>query len=85
MLVCTVIGDVRGKYQAMIENAAPSEYGSCLSVAQDSQWLFLVFQAQLPELDTTESSRVLAFISWLREQRPFFPTLYIIRLVVVSD
>ncbi|XP_066471311.1 protein transport protein Sec24A isoform X2 [Tiliqua scincoides] len=33
----------------------------------------------LPELDTAESSRVLAFISWLREQRPFFPILYIIR------
>nr|XP_056715090.1 protein transport protein Sec24A [Euleptes europaea] len=35
--------------------------------------------AHLSELDTIESSRVLAFISWLREQRPFFPTLYIIR------
>ncbi|XP_061473122.1 protein transport protein Sec24A isoform X2 [Rhineura floridana] len=35
--------------------------------------------AQLPELDTAESSRVLAFISWLREQRPFFPILYILR------
>uniref|UniRef100_A0A8C5QJD4 SEC24 homolog A, COPII coat complex component n=1 Tax=Leptobrachium leishanense TaxID=445787 RepID=A0A8C5QJD4_9ANUR len=34
---------------------------------------------QLPELDTPESSRAIAFISWLREQRPFFPTLYIIR------
>ncbi|XP_063303539.1 protein transport protein Sec24A isoform X1 [Pelobates fuscus] len=34
---------------------------------------------QLPELDTAESSRAVAFISWLREQRPFFPTLHIIR------
>uniref|UniRef100_A0A670J1Q0 SEC24 homolog A, COPII coat complex component n=1 Tax=Podarcis muralis TaxID=64176 RepID=A0A670J1Q0_PODMU len=34
---------------------------------------------QLPELDTAESSRMLAFISWLREQRPFFPILYILR------
>lgn len=33
----------------------------------------------LPELDTVESSRVRVFISWLREQRPFFPILYIIR------
>ncbi|KAE8614186.1 hypothetical protein XENTR_v10008029 [Xenopus tropicalis] len=34
---------------------------------------------QLPELDTAESARAIAFISWLREQRPFFPTLHIIR------
>ncbi|XP_068134016.1 protein transport protein Sec24A [Hyperolius riggenbachi] len=34
---------------------------------------------QLPELDTPDSSRLNAFISWLREQRPFFPTLHIIR------
>ncbi|XP_053319482.1 protein transport protein Sec24A [Spea bombifrons] len=34
---------------------------------------------RLPELDTAESSRLVAFISWLREQRPFFPTLHIIR------
>ncbi|XP_034961357.2 protein transport protein Sec24A [Zootoca vivipara] len=34
---------------------------------------------QLPELDTAESSRMLAFISWLRDQRPFFPILYILR------
>ncbi|KAK2498146.1 hypothetical protein MC885_021186 [Smutsia gigantea] len=33
----------------------------------------------LPELDTPESARTVAFISWLREQRPFFPILYIIR------
>ncbi|KAM5170338.1 protein transport protein Sec24A [Mantella aurantiaca] len=33
----------------------------------------------LPELNTTESSRLIAFISSLREQRPFFPTLHIIR------
>ncbi|KAM5299127.1 protein transport protein Sec24A [Ctenodactylus gundi] len=33
----------------------------------------------LPELDTPESARTIAFISWLREQRPFFPVLYIIR------
>lgn len=34
---------------------------------------------QLPELDTAESSRTRAFIDWLREQRPFYPTLRIIR------
>ncbi|XP_075397683.1 protein transport protein Sec24A isoform X2 [Tenrec ecaudatus] len=33
----------------------------------------------LPELNTPESARTIAFISWLREQRPFFPILYIIR------
>ncbi|XP_012886349.1 PREDICTED: protein transport protein Sec24A [Dipodomys ordii] len=33
----------------------------------------------LPELDTPESARTIAFISWLREQRPFFPVLYVIR------
>ncbi|KAG9490901.1 hypothetical protein GDO78_006303 [Eleutherodactylus coqui] len=33
---------------------------------------------QLPELDTAESIRLVAFIAWLREQRPFFPTLHII-------
>lgn len=33
----------------------------------------------LPELDTPESARMTAFISWLREQRPFFPILYVIR------
>ncbi|XP_074865539.1 protein transport protein Sec24A isoform X3 [Carettochelys insculpta] len=33
----------------------------------------------LPELETAESIRTIAFISWLREQRPFFPILYIIR------
>ncbi|XP_030360275.1 protein transport protein Sec24A isoform X2 [Strigops habroptila] len=33
----------------------------------------------LPELDTAESIRTIAFISWLREQRPFFPILYIIK------
>ncbi|XP_021096678.1 protein transport protein Sec24A isoform X3 [Heterocephalus glaber] len=34
---------------------------------------------ELPDLDTPESARTIAFISWLREQRPFFPILYIIR------
>ncbi|XP_051536524.1 protein transport protein Sec24A isoform X4 [Myxocyprinus asiaticus] len=34
---------------------------------------------QLPELDTTESSRIRAFIDWLREQRPFYPILHIIK------
>ncbi|XP_029439720.1 protein transport protein Sec24A isoform X2 [Rhinatrema bivittatum] len=34
---------------------------------------------QLPELDTAESARMASFISWLREQRPFFPTLHVIR------
>ncbi|KAK9406555.1 protein transport protein Sec24A [Crotalus adamanteus] len=33
----------------------------------------------LPELNTAESCRVHAFIFWLREQRPFFPILYILR------
>uniref|UniRef100_A0A8C0GIN6 SEC24 homolog A, COPII coat complex component n=1 Tax=Chelonoidis abingdonii TaxID=106734 RepID=A0A8C0GIN6_CHEAB len=33
----------------------------------------------LPELETAESTRTIAFISWLREQRPFFPILHIIR------
>ncbi|KAK2510248.1 Sec24a [Columba guinea] len=33
----------------------------------------------LPELETAESIRTIAFISWLREQRPFFPILYIIK------
>ncbi|KAM9729606.1 protein transport protein Sec24A isoform 2-T2 [Menidia menidia] len=33
----------------------------------------------LPELDTAESQRTRAFIGWLRDQRPFFPTLHIIR------
>uniref|UniRef100_A0A146V1D4 SEC24 family, member A n=1 Tax=Fundulus heteroclitus TaxID=8078 RepID=A0A146V1D4_FUNHE len=33
----------------------------------------------LPELDTAESQRTRAFISWLRDQRPFFPSLHIIR------
>ncbi|KAM4726406.1 protein transport protein Sec24A isoform 3-T3 [Anableps anableps] len=33
----------------------------------------------LPELDTAESQRTRAFVSWLRDQRPFFPSLHIIR------
>ncbi|CAK6957313.1 protein transport protein Sec24A isoform X2 [Scomber scombrus] len=33
----------------------------------------------LPELDTAESQRSRAFIGWLREQRPFYPTLHVIR------
>lgn len=33
----------------------------------------------LPELETAESIRTVAFISWLREQRPFFPILYVIK------
>uniref|UniRef100_F6Y1V8 SEC24 homolog A, COPII coat complex component n=1 Tax=Monodelphis domestica TaxID=13616 RepID=F6Y1V8_MONDO len=33
----------------------------------------------LPDLDTAESTRLGGFISWLREHRPFFPILYIIR------
>lgn len=37
------------------------------------------FQTHLPELETAESIRTRAFISWLREQRPFFPILYIIK------
>ncbi|XP_030216072.1 protein transport protein Sec24A isoform X2 [Gadus morhua] len=34
---------------------------------------------QLPELETAESQRTRAFIGWLREQRPFYPSLHIIR------
>ncbi|XP_056372587.1 protein transport protein Sec24A isoform X3 [Hyla sarda] len=34
---------------------------------------------QVPELDTAESTRFIAFITWLREQRPFFSTLHVIR------
>ncbi|XP_028277242.1 protein transport protein Sec24A isoform X2 [Parambassis ranga] len=33
----------------------------------------------LPELDTAESQRTRAFISWLRDQRPFYPSLHVIR------
>ncbi|XP_041863674.1 protein transport protein Sec24A isoform X2 [Melanotaenia boesemani] len=33
----------------------------------------------LPELDTAESQRTRAFVGWLRDQRPFFPSLHIIR------
>nr|XP_046265894.1 protein transport protein Sec24A isoform X2 [Scatophagus argus] len=33
----------------------------------------------LPELDTAESQRTRAFIGWLRDQRPFFPALHVIR------
>ncbi|XP_010869079.2 protein transport protein Sec24A isoform X2 [Esox lucius] len=33
----------------------------------------------LPELDTAESQRTRAFIGWLREQRPFFPILHVVR------
>ncbi|XP_042567263.1 protein transport protein Sec24A-like [Cyprinus carpio] len=34
---------------------------------------------QLPELDTARSSRLRAFVDWLREQRPFHPILHVIR------
>lgn len=34
---------------------------------------------QLPELDTAESARTRAFIGWIREQRPFYPVLHVIR------
>ncbi|XP_047463012.1 protein transport protein Sec24A isoform X3 [Mugil cephalus] len=33
----------------------------------------------LPELDTAESQRTRAFVGWLRDQRPFFPSLHVIR------
>ncbi|XP_071399176.1 protein transport protein Sec24A [Centroberyx affinis] len=33
----------------------------------------------LPELDTAESQRTRAFVGWLRDQRPFYPTLHVIR------
>lgn len=38
-------------------------------------------QTQLPELDTAESTRTRAFVGWLREQRPFYPTLHVIKYV----
>ncbi|CAN9501145.1 unnamed protein product [Ophioblennius macclurei] len=34
---------------------------------------------QLPELDTAESQRTRAFVVWLRDQRPFHPSLHVIR------
>ncbi|XP_078576784.1 protein transport protein Sec24A-like isoform X4 [Branchiostoma floridae x Branchiostoma japonicum] len=34
---------------------------------------------ELPELDNADSERVRSFVGWLREQRPFFPPLQIIR------
>ncbi|XP_062392004.1 protein transport protein Sec24A isoform X1 [Sardina pilchardus] len=34
---------------------------------------------QLPELDTAESTRTRAFVGWLREQRPFYPLLHVIK------
>ncbi|KAG7283429.1 hypothetical protein CRUP_031482 [Coryphaenoides rupestris] len=40
---------------------------------------FLMDAGSLPELDTAESQRTRAFIGWLREQRPFYPSLHIIR------
>lgn len=39
----------------------------------------LLSQYLLPELDTAESQRTRAFIGWLRDQRPFFPSLQVIR------
>ncbi|RVE64240.1 hypothetical protein OJAV_G00144640 [Oryzias javanicus] len=33
----------------------------------------------LPELDTAESQRTRAFVGWLRDQRPFFPSLHVIK------
>ncbi|XP_051870324.1 protein transport protein Sec24A [Pristis pectinata] len=34
---------------------------------------------QLPELDTAESERTRAFLSWLRDQRPFYPVLQVVK------
>ncbi|XP_019639512.1 PREDICTED: protein transport protein Sec24A-like [Branchiostoma belcheri] len=34
---------------------------------------------ELPELENADSERVRSFVGWLREQRPFFPPLQIIR------
>uniref|UniRef100_A0A673LEY0 Protein transport protein Sec24A-like n=1 Tax=Sinocyclocheilus rhinocerous TaxID=307959 RepID=A0A673LEY0_9TELE len=34
---------------------------------------------QLPELDTAQSSRLRAFVDWLRERRPFHAVLHVIR------
>ncbi|XP_077402037.1 protein transport protein Sec24A isoform X2 [Vanacampus margaritifer] len=33
----------------------------------------------LPELETAESQRTRALVGWLREQRPFYPSLHVIR------
>ncbi|XP_017275434.1 protein transport protein Sec24A isoform X2 [Kryptolebias marmoratus] len=33
----------------------------------------------LPDLDTAESQRTRAFVGWLRDQRPFFPSFHVIR------
>lgn len=43
----------------------------------------LLLQYLLPELDTAESQRTRAFIGWLKDQRPFFPTLHVIRWVKI--
>ncbi|XP_054573819.1 protein transport protein Sec24A isoform X2 [Eptesicus fuscus] len=48
-------------------------------LSRDGAFLMDAGSTDLPELDTPESARTIAFISWLREQRPFFPILYIIR------
>ncbi|XP_072120019.1 protein transport protein Sec24A [Mobula birostris] len=37
------------------------------------------YMTQLPELDTAESERTRAFISWLRDQRPFYPALQVVK------
>lgn len=44
---------------------------NCASIPQS--------MAQLPELDTVESERTRAFLSWLRDQRPFYPVLQVIK------
>ncbi|KAG9339795.1 hypothetical protein JZ751_022461 [Albula glossodonta] len=48
-------------------------------LSRDGAFLMDAGSNQLPELDTAESVRTRAFIGWLREQRPFFPILHVIR------
>uniref|UniRef100_A0ABI7ZL86 SEC24 homolog A, COPII coat complex component n=1 Tax=Felis catus TaxID=9685 RepID=A0ABI7ZL86_FELCA len=48
-------------------------------LSRDGAFLMDAGSTDLPELDTPESARIIAFISWLREQRPLFPILYVIR------
>ncbi|KAM8834458.1 protein transport protein Sec24A isoform 1-T1 [Synchiropus picturatus] len=58
-------------------NCSPSFLSQVLGVpnyAAVPEHLYL-----LPELDTAESQRTRAFVGWLRDQRPFYPSLHVIR------
>ncbi|MEQ2208855.1 hypothetical protein XENOCAPTIV_017593 [Xenoophorus captivus] len=50
-----------------------------LSVEKLSREGAFLMDAGIVQLDTAESQRTRAFIGWLRDQRPFFPSLHIIR------